>query len=184
MRKRGFTLIEFLIVVAIIAILAAIAVPNFLEAQVRAKVSRVNSDHRSLKTALMTYLVDYNRFPGNWQSGVDDPNEWLHYGGWGFGALTSPIAYITNIPEDPFRRGVASDYFNWGKSSGLNLRGFTEELVVFRSYGPDQSAQMMTTARTPGVLTMCHYDPTNGTVSIGDILSWSPDQEVPHELPK
>ena len=38
---RAFTLIEVLIVVMIIAILAAIAVPNFLEAQVRAKTSRV-----------------------------------------------------------------------------------------------------------------------------------------------
>ncbi|MEO8376090.1 MAG: prepilin-type N-terminal cleavage/methylation domain-containing protein [Candidatus Sumerlaeota bacterium] len=62
--RSGFTLIELLIVVAIIAILAAIAVPNFLEAQTRAKVSRVKADMRSVATAVESYRVDYNRlFP-------------------------------------------------------------------------------------------------------------------------
>ena len=61
--KHAFTLIELLIVVAIIAILAAIAVPNFLEAQTRAKVARVKNDLRSVATAIEAYRVDTNKYP-------------------------------------------------------------------------------------------------------------------------
>src|SRR3954453_20338717 len=61
-KSTAFTLIELLIVVAIIAILAAIAVPNFLEAQVRAKVSRVSTDMRSVTVALEAYAVDTNKY--------------------------------------------------------------------------------------------------------------------------
>jgi len=64
MLKKGFTLIELLIVVAIIAILAAIAIPNFLQAQTRAKVSRAEADMRSIATALESYYVDHNEYPG------------------------------------------------------------------------------------------------------------------------
>ena len=65
MRKKesAFTLIELLIVVAIIAILAAVAVPNFMEAQVRAKVTRVKADLRAVKTAIETYRMDHNAYP-------------------------------------------------------------------------------------------------------------------------
>src|SRR5215213_6581646 len=61
--KRAFTLIELLIVVAIIAILAAIAVPNFLEAQTRAKIARVKNDLRTMATALESYAVDNQKYP-------------------------------------------------------------------------------------------------------------------------
>ena len=63
MRKHGFTLIELLIVIAIIAILALIAIPNFLEAQTRAKVSRVKADMRTLGGACEAYTVDWNNPP-------------------------------------------------------------------------------------------------------------------------
>ena len=48
--------------VRIIAILAAIAVPNFLEAQTRSKVSRIKADMRSLATAIEAYRTDYNSY--------------------------------------------------------------------------------------------------------------------------
>src|SRR5690606_30733234 len=54
---------ELLIVVAIIAILAAIAVPNFLEAQTRAKVSRVMGDLRNMATGIESYQIDNRSFP-------------------------------------------------------------------------------------------------------------------------
>ena len=87
--KKAFTLIELLIVVAIIAILAAIAVPNFLEAQTRSKVSRVRSDMRSLSTGLESYMVDNNKYP------YGSPGTIL-VERWGLSLLSTPIAYVTN----------------------------------------------------------------------------------------
>ena len=69
---RAFTLIELLIVVLIIAILAAIAVPNFLEFQTRAKVARVKADLRTLATGIEAYRADFNAYP----EGTDNPDNY------------------------------------------------------------------------------------------------------------
>lgn len=106
--KTGFTLIELLIVVAIIAILAAIAVPNFLEAQVRAKVSRVKADQRTLATGVESYAIDWNRSPIGYREGQfnypsrfgEPPVGNRGYQVWA--QLTTPIAFMTSIPMDPF----------------------------------------------------------------------------------
>jgi prepilin-type N-terminal cleavage/methylation domain-containing protein len=121
---QAFTLIELLIVVAIIAILAAIAVPNFLEAQVRSKVARVNNDLRTLTIGIEAYAVDNNSYPMNmlvdqvtpsqqdpWipghplYSGTPSPgsgyNEFFlsHKPGL---SITTPVAYLSSFPVEPF----------------------------------------------------------------------------------
>lgn len=109
---KAFTLIELLIVVAIIAILAAIAVPNFLEAQTRAKVSRTKSDLRSIATGMETYRIDHNKYlptfngtftpPWGGGSRTEQRYDRFHY-------MTSPVAYLNNVIYDVFRQSAAAN---------------------------------------------------------------------------
>jgi prepilin-type N-terminal cleavage/methylation domain-containing protein len=62
---HAFTMIELLTVVALIAILAAISVPNFLEAQIRSKTARTKSDMAVVVAALSAYHADYRAYPPN-----------------------------------------------------------------------------------------------------------------------
>ena len=58
-QEEGFTLVELLIVIAIIAILAAIAIPQFSQYRKRAYVSELNSDIKNAYTAAQAYLTDH-----------------------------------------------------------------------------------------------------------------------------
>jgi type II secretion system protein G len=212
---KGFTLIELLIVVAIIAILAAIAVPNFLEAQTRAKVSRVKADFRSLATALESYNVDNKHYPPSYAFGYTT-------GATVFEAslphLTTPIAYMSSITIlDPFsdkeklsgpgRSRPLYMYFNyeilkarsphgpfatadapstpfymkedWASAAAvgrtnppLNFYSFSHRAFSVWSPGPDRNDNELYWTEfdyNPGHMNNV-YDPSNGTVSWGDIM--------------
>jgi len=63
-RRAGFTLVEIMIVVAIIALLAAIAVPNFLRARKRSQATRILEDLRMLDAACDQYAIENNKASG------------------------------------------------------------------------------------------------------------------------
>jgi type II secretion system protein G len=182
--RLAFTLIELLIVVAIIAILAAIAVPNFLEAQVRAKVARSQADLRTLATALESYRVDANRYP----------RAELNFAlGRRLSVLTTPIAYLSSAPADPFFRdnrpnlaGFEPEYvYCSGNIYFGNVSIFDNSIYIGSIYsvsgrGPDANINFggYCMAHPVAVESGAHlrgaYDPTNGTVSPGDLIRLSP----------
>jgi len=202
--RSAFTLIELLIVVAIIAILAAIAVPNFLEAQTRAKVSRVKSDQRSLATALEAYAVDNNAFP---------PTEPINNYGRLYieyvKKLSTPVAYMTSIAiKDPFQPNSATEIPNiavpprdwYGSFPYINYNDFWQRQVhpdgppkkAFVVYSMGPTRQWSFVEHYPHKLLVnpnymeghpnyprnaCDslYDPSNGTVSFGAIARFGGD---------
>ncbi len=74
-RHGGFTLVEIMIVVAIIALLAAIAVPGFLRARKRSQASRILNDLRMIDSAVDQYAIETNRKTGDVVAVAD----WTNY---------------------------------------------------------------------------------------------------------
>ena len=74
-RRGGFTLVEIMIVVAIIALLAAIAVPGFLRARKRSQASRIINDLRLIDSAVDQYAIESNKKSGDAVNTAD----WTNY---------------------------------------------------------------------------------------------------------
>jgi prepilin-type N-terminal cleavage/methylation domain-containing protein len=73
--RRGFTLVEIMIVVAIIALLASIAVPGFLRARKRSQATRILNDLRLIDGAVDLYAIETNKMSGNTVNTAD----WTNY---------------------------------------------------------------------------------------------------------
>jgi type IV pilus assembly protein PilA len=63
--RAGFTLVEIMVVVGVITLLAALALPGFIRARKRAQASRVKDDLRLIEAAVDQYAIETQRQPGS-----------------------------------------------------------------------------------------------------------------------
>src|ERR1700730_10516914 len=119
--RNAFTLVEIMIVVAIIALLAAIAVPGFLRARKRSHASRILNDLRMIDSAVDQYAVETNR-KTNDTVGIADWTNYVKKGSLLYNTGNSVLgsAYgpqtVDQIPQVP-----PSDLAAWSDVAGTGF---------------------------------------------------------------
>lgn len=114
--KRGFTLIEILVVVVILGILGAIVVPRLLEHPGEARQVRAKQDIQSIVTSLNIYKLDNFSYPSTEQgleALVHKPNGSPEASNW------KPGGYLDRLPKDPWGRAYL--YIRPGQHSDIDV---------------------------------------------------------------
>ena len=97
-KRGGFTLVEIMIVVAIIALLAAIAVPGFLRARKRSQATRILNDLRMIDSAVDQYAIETNRHTGDPIAVADWTNDAVNTADWT--SYLKSVTVLYNVAKD------------------------------------------------------------------------------------
>jgi len=109
-RQLGFTLLEMMVVVAIIAILAGILIPNFTRARAQAATSACMSNEKTIATALELYYTDNQKYPNAATATAIDQSY-----------ITANLSgYMNQVPVDPAAGSGSSYTLQTSTSSGVS----------------------------------------------------------------
>lgn len=140
-KGKGFTLIELMVVIAIILILALIAIPAYRNMQDRARKSRVQSDLRTLANALQMFFTDWNLYPVQTTAArlasTNAGAELMGVSGATVnvtGAVSAtgergPITYIEKLPIDPFATPATASYYYLSDAGGTKYVMWSQTTV-------------------------------------------------------
>lgn len=125
-QTSGFTLVELLIVIAILGVLAGLILANMSGARERARDAQRKSDLKQLQTALRMYYNDYQRNPTYYvQSGVykiqhnGTDGSLISYD-WGVEFAIGSNTYMAKLPRDPLSTGIYN-YNYWRNGSDTDI---------------------------------------------------------------
>ncbi|MBN2328042.1 MAG: prepilin-type N-terminal cleavage/methylation domain-containing protein [Candidatus Omnitrophica bacterium] len=180
--RGAYTLTELLIAAAVIGILAAVAIPYYLHALIRAQASQAVSDIHSLILAQEQYRLDQSGYP---PLGVVRAARKTS-GSASLPWLSSPIPYISAIPVDPFLKRAGRPY--WMGYAHKRVASEASRIIAytFSSTGPSKLHMLVIYWLQPDVLFNQYpfqsYDSSNGMTSMGEIVFWGGDSRDIHVL--
>ena len=108
-KERGFTLVELMLVVMIIAILAATVAINVAKPQRKARVAKTKSDVQTLEMAVDLFQLDIGRYPDDLKELVEDTGETDWDG---------PYLKQRTLPKDPWQQTY---YYDKNPTKGVNF---------------------------------------------------------------
>ncbi len=136
--KKGFTLIELIVVIAIIAILAAIIAPNAFKAIEKGKISATISDLRALKTASMSYYADTGSWPADGTTETTSPNLFMTNGTGGAAVTGWDGPYLEKWPA---KTAWGGDY-SWQSDAAFDADAGVEQYISVTSISSAQFSKI------------------------------------------
>ncbi len=126
-KQKGFSLIELLIVVAIILIIAAIAIPNLLRSKMAANEASAVGSMRTLNTAAVTYSVTYGGYP----KGIGN-----------LSPATPATSTSADLVDSVLSAGTKSGYsFTWSSGTADSLGNYLNYSITAQPVTPGTTGQ-------------------------------------------